>query len=77
INNWQNVFFKAEQATDGFKLTLYCEDELTVKSNILFDVGHNYHVDISESKKELHIACHQWIHEGAGMSIIVSKPECT
>ena len=74
-NHWENVFFKAEQATDGFKFTLYCEDDITIKTYNLFDVGHNYHIDINESKQEIHIACHQWINEGAGLSMVISKPE--
>lgn len=76
-NHWLNVFFKAEQATDGFKFTLYCEEDITIKTYNLFDVGHNYHVDISEDKQEIHIACHQWINEGSGISLIVSKPDQT
>ncbi|MAC83960.1 MAG: hypothetical protein CL624_07475 [Arcobacter sp.] len=74
-NHWMNVFFKAEQATDGFKMSVICDDNLTIKTNILFDVGHNYHVDKNEEDNEIHISCHQWINEGSGVSMIISKPE--
>lgn len=75
FNHWMNVFFKAEQATDGFKMSVTCDDDLTIKTNILFDVGNNYHVDKNEESNEIHISCHQWINEGAGVSMIISKPE--
>ncbi len=75
FNHWLNVFFKAEQATDGFKFMLSCEDNISIQTYNLFDVGHNYHIDLSEDKKELHISCYQWINEGAGLSIITSQPE--
>jgi len=74
-NHWMNVFFKAEQATDGFKMDVICDDGLTIKTNILFDVGHNYHVDKNDNNNEIHISCHQWINEGSGVSMIISKPE--
>ncbi len=74
-NHWMNVFFKAEQATDGFKMSVSCDDNLTIKTNILFDVGHNYHVDKNDLNNEIHISCHQWINEGSGVSMIISKPE--
>lgn len=75
FNHWMNVFFKAEQATDGFKLTVVADGNLTIKSKVIvFDVGHNYHVDYI-GEKEVHVSCHQWINEGAGLSLIVSQPE--
>lgn len=75
FNHWMNVFFKAEQATDGFKLTVMSDEDLTIKSQvIIFDVGHHYHVDYI-SNKEVHVSCHQWLNEGSGLSLIVSKPE--
>lgn len=74
-NHWMNVFFKAEQATDGFKMSVTCDDNLTIKTNILFDVGHNYHVDKNDLNNEIHISCHQWINEGSGVAMIISKPE--
>lgn len=74
-NHWENVFFKAEQATDGFKFTLYCEDGITIKTYSVFDVGHNYHIDINDDKQEIHIACHQWLNEGAGISMVISRPD--
>lgn len=74
-NHWANVFFKAEQATDGFKFALYCEDDITVKTYILFDVGHNYHIDLSDDRKTMHLSCHQWINEGSGLSMIISKTD--
>lgn len=75
FNHWMNVFFKAEQATDGFKMTINTDEQLTIKSKVIvFDVGHNYHVDYT-SDKEVHISCHQWLNEGSGVSLIVSKPE--
>jgi len=55
-NHWMNVFFKAEQATDGFKMSVTCDDDLTIKTNILFDVGHNYHVDKNDLDNEIHIS---------------------
>lgn len=76
-NHWMNVFFKAEQATDGFKMSVFCDNDLNIKNYLLFDVGHNYHIDISDNKKEFHISCFQWIGEGAGVSLVVSKPECS
>ena len=75
-NHWMNVFFKAEQATDGFKMSVTCEGDLGIKNYLLFDVGHNYHIDFLDENKEFHIGCYQWIEEGAGISLIVSKPEC-
>lgn len=74
-NHWTNVFFKAEQATDGFKMSVVCDDNLTIKTNILFDVGHNYHLDKSDDNREIHISCHQWINEGSGISMIISSLE--
>lgn len=75
-NHWMNVFFKAEQATDGFKMSVICDKNLTIKSNVIvFDVGHHYHIDYSENNDEVHISCHQWLNEGSGISLIVSKPE--
>lgn len=76
FNHWMNVFFKAEQATDGFKMAVMADEDLTIKSNVIvFDVGHNYHIDYSNDKKEVHISCHQWLNEGSGVSLIISKPE--
>jgi len=75
-NHWMNVFFKAEQATDGFKMSVFCEKGLKIRNFLLFDVGHNYHVDLSNKKDEFHISCYQWIEEGAGVSLVISKPEC-
>ncbi|AFV98181.1 MULTISPECIES: hypothetical protein [unclassified Sulfuricurvum] len=75
FNHWMNVFFKAEQATDGFKFTLYCDDDISIKTHNVFDVGHNYHVDLNGEKNEVHISCHQWINEGSGILVIVSKPD--
>ncbi|SMN00540.1 hypothetical protein SPONN_1764 [uncultured Candidatus Thioglobus sp.] len=69
------MFFKAEQATDGFKFSLYCEGNISIQTYNLFDVGHNYHIDLSDDKKELHISCYQWINEGAGLLITTSQPE--
>lgn len=74
-NHWENVFFKAEQATDGFKFTLSCEDDISIKTYSVFDVGHHYHIDIDDKKQIIHISCHQWINEGAGISMVISKPE--
>ena len=76
-NHWINVFFKAEQATDGFKMNLICEDELEIKEYLLFDVGKNYHIELMDNKREFNISCYQWVSEGAGISLIVSKPECS
>ncbi|MFX4266822.1 hypothetical protein ACOL29_04070 [Aliarcobacter butzleri] len=77
FNHWMNVFFKAEQATDGFKMTIMSDGDLTIKSKVIvFDVGHNYHVDYT-SDNEVHVSCHQWLNEGSGVSLIVSKPECS
>lgn len=75
FNHWMNIFFKAEQATDGFKFTLYCDDDITIKTHNVFDVGHKYHIDLNDNKNEIHIGCHQWINEGAGILIIASKKE--
>lgn len=71
-DHWMNVFFKAEQATDGFNFNLTLEEPLQIQMFNVFDVGHNYHIDESESKNNIHIGCHQWINEGAGLSVIVS-----
>jgi len=75
-NHWMNVFFKAEQATDGFKMSVFCEKGLKIRNFLLFDVGHNYHVDLSSKRDEFHISCYQWIEEGAGVSLVISRPEC-
>jgi hypothetical protein len=75
-NHWMNVFFKAEQATDGFRMSVTCENDLKIKNYLLFDIGQNYNIDMFEENKIFHISCYQWIKEGSGVSLIVSKPEC-
>jgi len=79
-DHWMNVFFKAEQATDGFKMIIEAEDDLSIKSKaVVFDTGANYRVEpiSGREEKEVHISCFQWLSEGSGVSLIVSKPEST
>lgn len=72
-DHWMLVFFKAEQPTDGFNFTLNVDDPISIKQVNVFDVGHNYHIDKSNST--LHIGCYQWINQGAGLSSVISFDE--
>ena len=69
--------FKALQPTDGFKLHLFCQDSLFIKSHAVFVVGANYYLDVDESKKSLTITCNQWINEGTGIAILIALPDAT
>lgn len=72
-NHWINIFFKASQACDGFVMNIICEDDLKIKNYLVFDIDRKYHIDEHDNK--LFISCHQWISEGTGVSILVSRPE--
>lgn len=73
LDHWFMFTFKALQPTDGFRLNLTCQNGLEVRKHCVFDDGNAYHVD-SNGKNELNIACHQWIKEGVGVSILISIP---
>lgn len=73
LDHWFMFTFKALQPTDGFRLNLICVNGLEVRKHCVFDDGNAYHVD-SNGKNELNIACHQWIKEGVGVSILISIP---
>lgn len=73
LDHWFMFTFKALQPTDGFRLNLMCTNGLEVRKHCVFDDGNAYHVD-SDSPQELNIACHQWIKEGVGVSILISIP---
>lgn len=74
-DHWMSVYFKAEQPTDGFNFILNTEDNINIQIFNVFDVGHNYHIDKSDTN--IHIGCYQWINEGAGIAVIVSAKEET
>ncbi|WP_332726777.1 hypothetical protein [Pseudomonas sp. ESBL9] len=73
LDHWFMFTFKALQPTDGFRLNLTCINGLEVRKHCVFDSGNAYHVDTVGSH-ELNIACHQWIKEGVGVSVLISIP---
>lgn len=73
LDHWFMFTFKALQPTDGFRLNLTCVSGLEIRKHCVFDTGNAYHVD-TNGKCELNIACHQWIKEGVGVSILISIP---
>lgn len=74
-DHWAMIQFKALQPTDGFKFHLHCDGEIEIKEHAIFVVGAKYYLDISSDRKTITVSCNQWVNEGTGLCIIVSKPE--
>ena len=72
-DHWNHYVFKALQPTDGFSFSLRCDNNLFIQSYMVYDISKFYHIDVSNDCKEIDIKCHQWIEEGAGLSVIVSS----
>jgi len=73
FDHWKMLSFSALQPTDGFRHYVRCEDGLEVKDFHTFVFGAQVYVDIN-GKDELTISCNEWVNEGTGLSILISKP---
>lgn len=71
-DHWIMLPFCALMPTDGFKHTLYCTDGLKINSFHTFIHGAKFYID-KKSDTEMRISCNEWINEGTGISILVSK----
>ena len=72
-SHWFMYKFKALQPTNGFYLDISCREPLIVKDHIIFDFENNYHIEINDTKTAISINCHQWISEGAGVTILFAN----
>lgn len=70
-DHWATIGFQALQPTDGFRYHLICEDDIKIRSVTVFTFGIDYKVE--QSDKELIVSSSQWLHEGAGLSAVVSR----
>lgn len=71
-DHWLMLSFCALMPTDGFKHTLDCADGLKINSFHTFIHGAKFYVD-KKSDAEMRISCNEWINEGTGISILISK----
>lgn len=74
-DHWKLLQFKALQPTDGFRFSLRCDGDLTVREHAIFVVGAAYYIDAPEDKKSIIFTCNQWINEGSGLCVLASRPE--
>jgi len=70
-DHWATIGFQAVKPTDGFRYYLVCEGDIKIRNVTVFTYGINVH--IKREEKEIAISCAQWLHEGAGLSIVVSR----
>lgn len=72
FDHWKMLSFGALQPTDGFRHYIRCEDGLVVKDFHTFVFGAQVYVD-AKGDDELTISCNEWVNEGTGLSILISK----
>lgn len=73
-DHWMLLSFQAMQPTDGFKHHLRCEDGLLVSQHATFIHGAKFYIDKNDKKNEISTSCNEWINEGSGLSVVISKP---
>ena len=73
-DHWSLVQFKALQPTDGFTFSIYCENDIQIRTHAIYVVGAKYYMVSGEDKKSFHLTCNQWINEGSGVSVVVAVP---
>lgn len=73
-DHWSLVQFKALQPTDGFTFSIFCEDQIRIRTHAIYVVGAKYYIVESDDKKSFHLTCNQWINEGSGVSVVVAVP---
>lgn len=73
FDHWKMLSFSALQPTDGFRHFLRCEDGLAIKDFHTFVFGAQVYID-AKGENELTISCNEWVNEGTGLSILISKP---
>jgi len=73
-DHWMASKFLVYQPTDGINFEINCFDDITIKEKIIYDINSKYHVT-SDNDTQYKISSHQWIQEGSGYMVIVSKPE--
>jgi len=71
-DHWILLPFIAMQPTDGFKHHLRCEDGLTINEYTTFVHGAQFYTD-RPSDKEITTSCNEWINEGTGIALLISK----
>ena len=74
FNHWMAFKFLIFQPTDGINLEIKCFDDISLKERKIFDITSKYHTSIDE-EQHFKISSHQWVQEGSGFMLIVSKPE--
>ena len=72
-DHWIMLSFSALMPTDGFKHDIRCDDGLVINSHCTFIHGAQIYVD-KTSDSEMTISCNEWVNEGTGLSVLVSKP---
>ncbi len=65
--------FKALQPTNGFKFTLNCNNNLSIKDHAVFVVNAKYYESLNTDRDNINIVCNQWINEGSGVCISILK----
>jgi len=70
-DHWATIGFQALHPTDGFRYLLKCEDDIKIRSVNVFTFGVDYLVE--NSGNELIVSSTQWLNEGAGLSVVVSR----
>lgn len=71
-DHWAVISFKALQPIDGFRYHVQCEDCIHIQNVGTFSHGAQLKID-HVSDTELFVRCNQWLNEGAGLFVIMSK----
>lgn len=74
FDHWMAFRFLIFQATDGLNFTVNCFDDISIKEKAIYDLNSKYHIS-EDTNTTYRVSSHQWIQEGAGIVVIVSKPE--
>lgn len=74
FDHWMAFKFLVFQPTDGINFEIKCNDSIKIKERIIYDLQSKYHISVNEDSR-YKISSHQWIEEGSGLMIIVSKPD--
>lgn len=73
-DHWAALGFQASQPTDGFRYHVQCENDITIQS--VHTYSHGSHLEADKgSNKEMFVRCNQWLNEGAGLTVIVSRSQ--
>ena len=74
FDHWIPIQFQALQPTDGVKFWIDIPEGFSAKHVETFGQGVKFHIDQpSRANKLLTISCNQWLNEGAGIFVVVSK----